>query len=108
MIKKNITMDQNATSKSFDLLAGRLLRLESQMKEGFESLLEKLHPQSKKYLTDKDLLEEFQITRAVKDKLITKGVLNPIKLNGSRSTSLYIREEVEKALEENGRIYPKS
>ena len=98
-------MEGNAITKSLDLLKAQLHVID----EKVNSILDKVHPhtESKKYLVDQDLLEEFHITRAIKEKLIAKGILRPIKLNGSRSTSLYIREEVENALEENGRTYQK-
>ncbi|MFT6337961.1 MAG: hypothetical protein ACJATI_004728 [Halioglobus sp.] len=101
-------MDQSATAKSYDLLAARLLLIEDKINEGFKNVIDKINPlDEKKYLTDQDLLELFQITRAVREKLIAKNILRPIKLNGSRSTSLYLRGEVESSLLEHGRLNPK-
>lgn len=80
-------------------LTGRISSLEEHIK----ALISKETDSGKKeFLSPKCLQEEFFISRSILFRLVSKGVLTPIKLNGAKSTSIFERRAVIEALKSNG------
>lgn len=91
-----------------DLIISQQAQILNEQKSIAEIIREKISTAPRQYLNNQDLEQEFYITRSTRNRMIKAGLLRPIKINGSRSTSIYKRSEVEAALEANGYKYPHS
>lgn len=99
-------MESHTITQNQELVLGKLSRLEGNL-EALKSLIaEKLNPQRKEFLTDRDLEDLFGLTRGMRYALVESGRLRKYKASGKTSPSLYKYDEVIDAIEK-GIIQPK-